>query len=161
RGTEIVFSFPGPVAGHRTVLAAPTLFGRETNLAHLAEDLERATGRQVRLVNDVSAAAWYFSTRTTARRFFVVTVSSGIGSKLFDRAHSHVVIDDPPYAGEIGHMVVNSGPEAQLCDCGGFGHLGAIASGRAIEKTARRLSPAISTELTNEEHVIPAARAGD
>lgn len=74
-----------------------------------------------------------------------VTVSSGIGSKLCDR---------PP-----------------VCDCGGRGHLGAIASGRGIERAVQRHaredllgfrasqlgSMEIEAEqIRNEEHVVPA-----
>src|SRR5687767_11361295 len=67
--TPIVCSFPGPIARRRTVLAAPTLFGPGGPFPDLAGDLERATGRRVSFLNDVSAAAWYLSTRTSARRF--------------------------------------------------------------------------------------------
>ena len=104
-------------------------------------------------LNDVSAAAWYLSSRTRARRFLVVTVSSGIGSKLFDRDHPAGVIDDPPYAGEIGHVVVDPGDDAPLCGCGGRGHLGAISSGRGTERLARER--AAFPTLTNEEHLAP------
>jgi predicted NBD/HSP70 family sugar kinase len=111
-----------------------------------------------------------------ARRFMVVTVSSGIGSKIFDRCHPKGVLDDVVYAGEIGHLVVDESPSAPECDCGGKGHLGAIASGRGIERRARRLAQstpsfvqsacaaqfgATPETLNNEEHLVPAARLGD
>jgi glucokinase len=71
---------------------------------------------------------------------------------------------------------VDERPDAPNCDCGGRGHLGAIASGRGILRLARRLAKtdedfkhslcvtrfAGSAEsLTNEEHLGPAARMGD
>jgi glucokinase len=156
----IVFSFPGPIDKHGTTLDAPTVFGNTRGLLpDLPGELRRRTGREVYLLNDVSAAAWSLSRRTTVNRFMVVTVSSGIGSKVFDRAHPRGVIDDPPYAGEIGHYVVDHGPSAPLCDCGGLGHLGAIASGRGVERTVQRIR--LDSTLTNEAHIVPAIRRGE
>ena len=66
------------------------------------------TGRDCYVVNDVSAATWYLSNRITGDRFLVVTVSTGIGSKLFDRDRRDAVLDSTGYAGEIGHVTVDS-----------------------------------------------------
>lgn len=171
-----VFSFPGPIADRRRVLSAPTLFGPVSPMPPLAKLLEERTGRSVVMINDVSAAAWFLSERVKSDRFLVVTVSSGIGSKIFDRDHDLGVIDDPPFAGEIGHGVVEYGPDAPLCECGGRGHLGAISSGRGIERFARGMAASLPEDfgrsrcadlggtpatLTNEEHLVPAALAGD
>jgi predicted NBD/HSP70 family sugar kinase len=135
----IVLSFPGPIEKQRIALDAPTVFGNTNGrLPDLPGELRRRTGREVHLLNDVSAAAWSLSRSTTANRFMVVTVSSGIGSKVFDRAYRSGVLDDPPFAGEIGHYVVDWGPDAPLCDCGGIGHLGAIVSGRGVERAAHQ-----------------------
>jgi predicted NBD/HSP70 family sugar kinase len=172
----VVIAFPGPISGQRQILQAPTVSG--SNAApDLAAEIERATGRQAYLLNDVSAAAWHFAESTAATRFLVVTVSSGIGSKVFDRQHAKQVLDDAGFAGEIGHLVVDDTPDALRCDCGGKGHLGAIASGRGIERSARRRAErniadfqrtlpgqavaGDSSMLTNEAHLVPAALAGD
>ena len=173
----IVISFPGPIAGGRRILHAPTVCGAQTAFVDLAAELEARTGRTVHLINDISAAAWHLGKRTPVDRFMVVTISSGIGSKIFDRRHADRVLDQPVYAGEIGHMVVDDCPNALVCDCGGRGHLGAIASGRGVERTARlraREAPDLfvtsyvcrelggsPSTLTNEEHIVPAALAGD
>jgi predicted NBD/HSP70 family sugar kinase len=170
----IVFAFPGPVAANRRILQAPTVVGG-VDVPDIAVALEERTGRRVHLLNDLSAAAWYLAEYSDARRFLVVTISSGIGSKLFDRNHPARVLDDPPYAGEIGHFVVDESADAPVCDCGGRGHLGGIASGRGIERAARRqaeLDPerfsrsvaaqlARGSALDNEAHIVPAAAAGD
>lgn len=169
----IVVAFPGPVAANRTILQAPTVAGAG-DVPDFALTLGRRTGRAVHVLNDLSAAAWYLAEQTDARRFLVVTISSGIGSKLFDRCHPAGVLDDPPYAGEIGHFVVDDREDAVVCDCGGRGHLGGIASGRGIEGAARRaaldavqFSGSLAAQLargsvlTNETHIVPAAAAGD
>jgi C7-cyclitol 7-kinase len=173
----IVISFPGPIAGNRHILHAPTVCGTNTDFLDLAARLEQETGRPVHLLNDVSAAAWCLGSGTDVDRFLVVTVSSGIGSKIFDRRHAARVLDEPAYAGEIGHLVVDDGPCAPVCDCGGRGHLGAIASGRGVERTARRRARedaagfsrscvhtcrgGLPDSLTNEHHIVPAVLGGD
>lgn len=173
----IVISFPGPIAGGRHILHAPTVCGTDTAFIDLAERLEAETGRSVHLLNDVSAAAWYLSAQTEVDQFLVVTISSGIGSKIFDRDHVAGVLDRCAYAGEIGHYVVDDDPAAPVCDCGGRGHLGAVASGRGFERAARlraRKDVAGFTRscvhtcrggepdtLSNEKHLVPALLAGD
>ncbi|HEX4014802.1 MAG TPA: ROK family protein [Candidatus Cybelea sp.] len=176
-GEAIVFSVPGPVVAGSRLLAAPTILGALGGpIPDLAGELQARTGRCVRLVNDVSAAAWYLAERIDARRFFVVTVSSGIGGKLFDSRHADGVLDTG-FGGEIGHVVVDTSAGAPLCDCGARGHLGAISSGRGTEFLARRLARsqpgdfasslvsrrfgAAPGAITNEQHLIPAALAGD
>ncbi len=173
----IVISFPGPIAHGTRVLQAPTVAGGCHNGFDLPSAVESASGRRVAVLNDVSAAAWRIAETTSARRFLVVTVSSGIGSKIFDRCHPSGVLDKPAYAGEIGHVVVDDDPDAPVCDCGGRGHLGAIASGRGIERIARqkalRYPEAFSRSicssvfratpqtLNNEQHIVPAVLAED
>ena len=129
------------------------------------------------MLNDVSAAAWYFSERFDADRFMVVTVSSGLGSKLFDRSRKYGVIDEVDFAGEIGHITIDNGADAMPCDCGGRGHLSAIASGRGVQRYAvqHALEDPASFErsalfertegraesMSNERHLVPAILGGD
>jgi glucokinase len=173
----IAFAFPGPVVDHARIVGAPTMVGDHAEMPNVVQILRERTGRPVYLLNDLSAAAWYFLSVERANRFMVVTVSSGIGSKLVDRAHPDRVLDGWAYAGEIGHIVVDANLDAPVCDCGGRGHLGAIASGRGTENLARRMSRldsapfdrslcatsfgATQDRLTNEEHLVPAARGDD
>ncbi len=172
----VVISFPGPIDKESEILQAPTVAGAGSPF-NLPLAIRSATGRRVAVLNDVSAAAWQIARKTDARRFAVVTVSSGIGSKIFDRCHASGVLDQPPYAGEIGHVVVDDSRDAPICDCGGQGHLGAIASGRGIERMTRRMASsdpaafnrsllvtrfgATSADLTNERHIVPAVKASD
>lgn len=174
--SPIIIAFPGPVDVHRNILQAPTLVG-SADVPDIAHTLELRTGRRVFILNDLSAAAWHFADRCDSTRFMVVTISSGIGSKIFDRRHANGVLDDPVHSGEIGHFVVDDRTDAPICDCGGRGHLGAIGSGRGFERAARQLAAEDSAgfrssmvfkavgshaeRVTNEEHLVPAALAGD
>lgn len=173
----LVFAFPGPVVDGFCSAGAATVTGGGRMVPDIASALAAASGRRVFLLNDVSAAAWYFAERCAADRFAVVTISSGIGAKLFDRRLPRGVFDELPYAGEIGHLVVDPSPAAAACDCGGRGHLGAVASGRGVERSARLAAlarpaafaasacvmrfGASAQTLSNEAHLVPAALAGD
>lgn len=169
---RIAVSFPGPMKGS-TPIVAPTLTGAAPVPSDLALRIERRSGRPVRIVNDVAAAAAYVASNGADRSFFIVTVSSGIGSRVF---HRGIEQTRAPFDGEIGHLVVDWSATAPACDCGGRGHLGAISSGRAFERLAREAAArnpadfAISAcsrsgktpnELTNEGELVPALRAGD
>ena len=171
----IVISFPGPVRARWFPVCAPTVSAMEPPPLDFVEKVRSRSGRSVSLINDVSAAAWRIGEMLDADRCFIVTVSSGIGSKLYDRVRG--VFDDEPYGGEIGHVVVDSSPTAPSCGCGGRGHLGAISSGAATELLARqraqsdaeafrrsicaRVFGASPESLNNEMHLVPAALAGD
>ena len=171
----IVIGFPGPIDQKGKILAAPTIVGHRPSFPDFRAAVQSATRRLTFLLNDMSAAAWGLSASSNATRFIIVTVGSGIGSKIFDRTLG--VIDDTPYAGEIGHVLVDNAPTAPMCDCGGRGHLGAIASGRGIERAARLKakqdefgfrSSLCSSQfgatcecISNEEHLVPSALAGD
>jgi C7-cyclitol 7-kinase len=173
----IVLSFAGPVENNRYILDAPTILGKIADIPDLVRDLERRTGRQTYALNDLSAAAWHLSLTSEIDRFMVITVSSGIGSKIYDRSNPLGVVDVPAWAGEIGHLVVDEAPEAPYCDCGEQGHLGAIASGRGIERAAQRFAAevpssfaksicairygATAASINNESHLVPAALSGD
>ncbi|MGA9754341.1 MAG: ROK family protein [Desulfobaccales bacterium] len=173
----VVLAVPGPVRGRRILLDAPTLVGHAGAIPDVKSILEERTGRRVFILNDVSAATWYFSEKVADDRFMVITVSSGIGSKVFDRRHPLRVLDDVEYGGEIGHGVVGDFPERIRCDCGGLNHVGAISSGRGIVRLAQLWarrdrqqfnSSALGRsvcgnpeQLTNEDHIVPAVIEGD
>ena len=173
RGAErVAIAFPGLLADG-IPLTAPTLTGDAGVPADLVARIADATGKQVALINDVAAAAGFLATRTTDRDFFVVTVSSGIGSRVHRAGAAPARAG---YDGEIGHLRADTRPDAPRCDCGGRGHLGALASGRAVERLARRAARenpqafaasacaragATAETLSNELHLVPAMLGGD
>lgn len=156
RDTErVAVAFPGPLADGAP-LTAPTLTGHAPVPADLVARIAAASGRRVDLVNDVAAAAAFLASCTDDRDFLVVTVSSGIGSRVHRAGAAR---SRTAYDGEIGHLVVDERADAPLCDCGGRGHLGAVASGRAVERSAR--AERGDDTLDNETDVVPAMRAGE
>lgn len=132
--TSVSAAFPGPVQGLGTVLALPTMWGPDgqslcpIDLAGLLG--ARLPDMEIKVMNDVSAAGYRFVPE--GGDFALFTLGSGIGLKVF--------IDGCPrvgphgFGGELTHMVFDPSHGAPLCDCGGRGHLGALASGRAWQR---------------------------
>lgn len=130
----IAAAFPGPVQGHGVVLALPTMWGPDGQSLcpiDLAGRLRaRLPDMALKVMNDVSAAGYRFVPE--GGDFALFTLGSGIGLKVFLDGQPRV--GPRGFGGELTHMVFDTRPDAPLCDCGGRGHLGALASGRAWQR---------------------------
>ncbi|MFI2378332.1 ROK family protein [Streptomyces sp. NPDC018964] len=169
----VAVSFAGPMTSDGVVLAGPTLWGGPAAPLPVADVLSGQLGLPVLAANDVTAAAWRYAS-TESEPFCLTTVSSGIGNKVF--RHGEIVIDKLGHGGEIGHWLVDPAEDAAPCECGGRGHLGAIASGRGALLAVRAAAAAdtgafarsalaepsggVPEAITNEAFAA-AARAGD
>jgi len=127
--SKIGIAFAGPVSPQGVIHRAPTITGNLNIDLNLKKILKKKMQRDVVAINDVSAATWYFASSEN-EPFCAITVSSGIGNKVF--YNNSILINDTGYGGEIGHYTCDHSENAPLCDCGGKGHLGAIASGRGV-----------------------------
>ena len=159
---------PGPIDLARgTVESPPNLAG--WGEVPIRDWLHAALGAPVHLENDANAAAlaeWRFGAGRGARHLVYLTMSTGVGGGL--------VLDGRLYrgtggAGEVGHMPVEWGDEAEPCGCGRRGCLEAYTGGRRWTERLSRITPASSrvAELAGApaqarpEHVVEAAREGD
>ena len=129
-------AFPGPIE-QGIALQAPTLWGHGIVPQPVTLKLKKLWPEaHVGVFNDLTAAGFSFLQKPD-EDMCIVTVSSGIGMKVF--------IDGKPAlgprcrGGEIGHWRVVWEKDAPICDCGGIGHLGAVASGRATPLQVKRL----------------------
>jgi len=111
---------------------------RATNMALTGIDLagraHERFGLPVGIENDGGVAAlgeWKRGAGRDASNLVMLTLGTGIGGG--------IVVDDRLFRGwaELGHLVVQEG--GTPCACGGNGHLEAIASGLAADRTAREL----------------------
>jgi glucokinase len=127
-------AFAGPVTADGTVTGAPTVWGGGGPPVPLARLLRRRVGIPVSVVNDTTAAAWRYAA-TEEGAFCLFTISSGISNKVF--RDGQVLVESDGRGGELGHLLCDPSPDAPRCDCGGRGHLGALASGRALLAAAR------------------------
>ncbi|MEW2615064.1 ROK family protein [Streptomyces sp. NPDC047880] len=141
RSSAAVVAFAGPVTTDGTVRAAPTIWGRPGQPLPLKNLMEERLGIPVMVINDVTAAVWrYASPSGLEEPFCLITVSSGIGSKIFWAGN--VLLDPQGHGGELGHWTCDTSTQAPLCECGERGHLGALASGRGTQAAARRAAHA-------------------
>jgi predicted NBD/HSP70 family sugar kinase len=85
-------------------------------------------------MNDLTAAGHRY-VDVGLRDFCILTVGSGIGHKVFLAGRPQV--GEGGRGGEIGHLRVDFRPDALACDCGGRGHVGALASARGTIRMAR------------------------
>jgi glucokinase len=93
----------------------------------------------VHVLNDLTAAGYRYVAEGM-RDFAVVTIGSGIGHKVFLDGRPRV--GPGGRGGELGHLRLDLSPDAPVCDCGGRGHLGALASGRGTVAGVRRRAAA-------------------
>jgi predicted NBD/HSP70 family sugar kinase len=150
-----VVAYPGPIDDHGNVLAMPTLLGRADGVFDLGAACRRLwPDAVVHTMNDVTAAGYRY-VATGLQDFAIVTVGSGIGHKLFLDGRPRV--GPRGRGGEIGHLRLDHAPDAVECECGGRGHLGGLASGRAVVTELRRRSqtdPAFArSQLRNADAV--------
>ncbi|GAA3659570.1 hypothetical protein GCM10022224_023730 [Nonomuraea antimicrobica] len=139
RVSAVGVSFAGPMTKDGTVLAGPTLWGRDAAPLPITDILTRRLSVPVVVANDITAATWRYAS-AAADPFCLITVSSGIGHKVF--RNGEVLISDSGHGGEIGHWRVDPGEDAVPCECGGQGHLGGMASGRGVLRAVGRAAVA-------------------
>lgn len=140
-------SMGAPVNAHdMTVLGSGPLWGPTARPFKLGEKLkESLPNLEWHIVNDVTALlAPYMDDSNTPRRTMLVTVSTGIGSRLYDHRARRIPYDDTHgVQGEIGHLVFPFQLDGKLlnrrCECGGWNHLNAFSSGRGIAQTLEEL----------------------
>jgi predicted NBD/HSP70 family sugar kinase len=148
----VSISVGAPIDAHdMTVLGSGPLWGPTAKPFHLQARLRKALpDMEWHIVNDVTALlAPYMQGEISHRKTMLITVSSGIGSRLYDHQKSRIPYDTKcGVQGEIGHLVVPFELCGKLlkrqCECGGWDHMNAFASGRGIAQTLRQL-PSLSS----------------
>jgi 3-dehydroquinate synthetase/predicted NBD/HSP70 family sugar kinase len=132
-------------------------------------DLDRAirlhlNDADITIVNDVTASLVAHSQLPGfrhARRLALITVSTGIASRLLNCSVPHVPVDPIlGTQGEIGHHRVAFSLEGRSlslkCDCGGVDHMNAFASGLGIQRVLDR-----AREIFSEEFLASDLNRGD
>lgn len=149
-------AFAGPLDGEGRIVAAPTLWGTRLQRHYVLQDDLRLLWPRARIgvLNDVTAAGYRYC--RPGEDFCIVTVSSGIGHKVFIGGRPAVGVRGA--GGEIGHLRVDESLDAPVCECGGRGHLGAIASGRGVLLQARRRD---GNEALGSGDLVAAFRRGE
>jgi len=140
-------AFPGPISPQGIALSAPTVWGESSEPFQVGPEIEKLWPSAIVFVmNDVTAAGYRYL-RDPSEDFCIVTVSSGIGLKVF--VGGRPVLGPAGRGGEIGHVRVDFSTDPPVCDCGGPGHLGAISSGRGALLAAWRSAEADRDDFAN------------
>jgi threonine dehydrogenase-like Zn-dependent dehydrogenase/predicted NBD/HSP70 family sugar kinase len=110
RPASVGIAFGAVVSMDGIVQNASVLWGDASTGYDLQAALkERLPGTmKLFILNDVSAASWRYQ---ELQRFCLITVSSGLGNKVFDRnvnTESRLVIDAAGVGGEMGHVTVDA-----------------------------------------------------
>jgi glucokinase len=150
------------------ILVAPNLGWRNVPFGSL---LQARLGHAVRVVNDLSAAAWgefRAGAGQGVRDLLVVFVGSGVGSAII--ANGQLVSGANGVAAEFGHVKVL--PKGRGCGCGEAGCLEAYAGGHNLiaqmkEAVAEGRAPKLlelaggDANSLNPVHLELAAQAGE
>jgi glucokinase len=172
-GTPLGVGFAGQLRGSTgVVMNAPNLGWRDVPRGEM---LAGALGAPVRVVNDLSAAAWgeaRFGAARGARDALVVFAGTGVGAGLLVGGRLHE--GAAGVAGELGHVKVDrpAGAAPRRCGCGMTDCLEAWAGGAAVESLLREAAAAgCATAIAPSAGEVPerggagrieaAARAGD
>lgn len=145
-------SIGAPVNAHdRTVLGSGPLWGPSGGRLCLEDLLQEAMPEiHWHVLNDVTALlAPYMVSKDPVRKTLLITVSTGVGARLYDH-RTRAIPYDGTYGvqGEIGHLTLTFEFDGQVinrrCECGGWNHLNAFSSGRGIAhilKSVLTMSP--------------------
>ena len=149
-------SVGAPVNAHdNTVLGSGPLWGPTAGPFRLENLLREAIPElQWHVLNDVTALlAPYMDGPAPLRKTLLITISTGVGSRLYDHRLGRIPYDTTyGVQGEIGHLALTFELDGKVinrkCECGGWNHLNAFSSGRGIAQILRNLvsvSPRFNT----------------
>lgn len=120
------------------------------NQVPLAKSMKQRFGLPVYIANDANAAALgelEFGMGKGLRNFVVLTLGTGLGSGII--SNGALLIGAHGMAGELGHVNVNSTPNARQCNCGLKGCLETYVSVTGIRRTIFELL----AEMTNDSNL--------
>lgn len=141
---------PGPMCLRRGMLLTPTNLPSWHHFPARAE-LSKELGIPVSFVNDANAAAfgeYWVGTGSQASGLALLTLGTGVGGGLI--SEGKLINGVNSFGSELGHMIVDSSPDARLCNWGGGkGQLEAYASASAVRlRAAAGLADGVTTLIT-------------
>lgn len=138
---------PGPMDIHQGVILTPTNLPGWHHFP-VRDRLNEALGKPVVYANDAGAAAfgeYWVGGGKAYSSMILITLGTGVGGGIIindfsiDGANSH--------GAEIGHITIDTRPDARICGCEKPGHLEAYASASAlVERTREALAELSGTD---------------
>jgi 3-dehydroquinate synthetase/predicted NBD/HSP70 family sugar kinase len=151
------------------ILGSGPILGEESTSLDLDSAIrQHLDGTSITIVNDVTASLIAHSRIASlrhARRLALITISTGIASRVLTCSVPHVpVCPVLGTQGEIGHhriaFSLDGNPLSLKCSCGGIDHLNAFASGQGIKSVLDRAREMFPQEFRNS-HLNQGARVFD
>lgn len=137
-------SFPGPITNSGIVRKAATVWGKNGQNYPLLKNLKAKMPEITWVVaNDITAAVERYGQMDRYKDIdylTVITISSGVGNKVYDIKNHSVILDKMSIGGELGHVQYDLSKNAPICECGCKGHIACFSSGRAAEKLAKEMA---------------------
>ncbi len=109
-------------------------------------------------VNTLAVAERQFGAGRESADFILVTIGTGIGLGIVIRGELYRGFHG--WAGEVGHMTVDTAPEAPLCNCGKRGCLEAIVANYGVVRAATG-EERVPSDKTLIATLVEQARSGD
>lgn len=112
-----------------------------------AKMIRDIVGIPVAITNDANAAAigeMVFGNAKGMKDFVVITLGTGLGSGIV--SNGELIYGHDGFAGEYGHIAVDSRVHGRQCGCGRRGCLEAYASATGIKRTAFELMAKMSCD---------------
>ncbi len=166
RGPAVAISMGAALNAHTgRILGSGPILGEDSSSFDLRCAInQHLHGVPITIVNDVTASLIAHSRIASlrhARRLALITISTGIASRVLNCSVPHVPVDSVlGTQGEIGHhriaFSLQGFPLSLKCDCGGVDHLNAFASGRGIKRVLNR-----AREIFPQEFGTSALNQGD
>ncbi len=128
---ELGMAIPGEVDSDGKCYRLPNIPGFED--VQIARELSKRTGATVTVENDATTAAYgeaLFGHGREHASFLMVTLGTGIGGGLV--LGRRLIRGSHGFAAEIGHLTVDSAPDARACACRNRGCLEAYAGTHAL-----------------------------
>ncbi|MFH1327566.1 MAG: ROK family protein [Candidatus Bathyarchaeota archaeon] len=135
--SDLAICFAGTVKEGGVIGKAASLWGGFEDFPLKGRLEERIPGLNFHITNDLVAASWRYGILDRykdQKKICVLTVSSGVGYKIFDVVNPDI---SDYHVASLGHIRIDESPDALMCDCGEEGHLAAYISGRAAERRIR------------------------
>lgn len=133
RAEHVGVAIPGEVDDAGVCFKLPNVPGFDQ--FPLRDELQARLGCPVAIENDATAAALaerLFGWGNQYRSFLLVTLGTGIGGGLV--LDGNLRRGRGGFAGEIGHVLVDSSPAAWPCGCGRIGCMEAYAGTRGLQR---------------------------
>jgi len=141
---------PGPLDIQAGIILTPTNLMGWHNFP-ICDKLSEELGKPVTYANDAGAAGfgeYWVGGGQEYPSMVLLTLGTGVGGGIIvddlsvDGSHSH--------GAEVGHITIDTSPDARVCGCGQTGHLEAYASATAlVERTIEAMGEAETGEPTS------------